>query len=76
MALKLAGEKEPCHAFFLDMTWQLCIAGPQEGLKIRGGGHNLSPLVEIGLSDPSKSGWAWSARPTGPTDPTGSDSPV
>ena len=39
----------PC--FFLDMTWQLCIAGPQEGLKIRGGGHNLSPLVEIAQWD-------------------------
>ena len=42
--------------FSLDMTWQLCIAGPQEGLKIRGGGHNLSPLVEIGFSDLPKFG--------------------
>ena len=42
----------------------LCKAGPTEGLKIRGcqyyifGGHNLTPLVEIGLTDLPKSGEA------------------
>ena len=45
------------HAHFCDLT------GMQQGLKIRGGqvvlgGDNVSPLVEIGLIDPPKSGGA------------------
>ena len=43
-------------------------AGPSEGLKIRGGGavlfggHNLPPLVEVGLSDLPKTGGPWHPR--------------
>ena len=50
--------------------------GPSEGLKIRGcqlfGGHNLPPLVEIGLTDLPKIGGAMAPpAPPGTTGLTG-----
>jgi hypothetical protein len=52
-------------------------SGASEGLKIRGcqyylGGHNLSPLVEIGLTDLPKSGCTMAppAPPGTPRDDT------
>ena len=58
-------------AFFVHCSVSDACPGMQQGSKIRGGGQvvlggdNVSPLVEIGLTDPPKSGGA--AAPLPPT---------
>ena len=55
-------------ALFMNREVLYIVAGPWEGLKNRGcqlqfDGHNLPPLVEVGLSDLPKSGGAMAPPP-------------